>query len=246
MRIHALMCTRNEAGRYLEEALTWLLAQVDSVLVYDDGSTDDTEKLVTSFHHPDLAFVSRGETTPTFMEHEGMFRTASLRVLEQYRRPDEGDWVFIADADEFYVPASHTLRELAAYATASLAVRIRIHTVWGYEDRHLVHRIDNAWSTLYEPRLWRWLPGGEFANKAMACRNEPTYITQNTHQIATPSGVESAILHFGYASAADREERYKRYSSLADHGHHPPMIESIMDERVVTTPWAHTIPATPI
>ena len=54
----------------------------------------------------------------------------------------------------------------------------------------------------------------------------------------------AAILHYGYASPADRARRYKRYTSLADHGHAPEFIESIVDgtERWVPRVWAGEVP----
>jgi glycosyltransferase involved in cell wall biosynthesis len=248
VRILALMVTRNEADRYLEEALVWLTNQVDGVLVYDDNSTDNTVAIAQSFAFAGVKVWNRGPNVPTFMEHEGNFRTAALRVLEKIFYLTENDWVFVIDADEFYVPVKDethgTLYNLADLTPSNMLARcIRIHTVWGEHDGHLQYRVDGAWNTLFEPRLWRWREGGEFANAPMACRNEPTYVTQNAMQIYRGDDTMSAILHYGYANEKDRMVRHKRYTALADHGHHPPFIDSIVDHRVETRCWQWTKPA---
>lgn len=237
--ITALMVTKDEGERYLEPALDWLTTQVDQVFVYDDDSTDNTREIAANY-----AVVARKQpSVPSFLEHEGRFRTAALRTLETVVQPSEGDWIFIADADEFFVPNTDSLGQLVDQCQPHhRAVRIRIHTVWNQgEGGELLHRVDGPWSTLYEPRLWKWQPNLAFADAAMACRNEPVFVTMNIGLQSMPhSG--SAILHYGYASPADRAHRYTRYSSLPDHGHSPVFIESIMDPRGEWETWAGEVP----
>lgn len=241
MSIIALMVTKNEADRYLEPALDWLDQQVDEIFVYDDESTDKTRDIANSYG----LVCRRGQGRPPFLEHEGRFRTDALRSLETVMAPRDDDWIFVADADEFFVPNNDRLDDLIAGCQPHHeAVRIRIHTVWEQVDGELHHRIDGPWSTLYEPRLWKWRAGLAFADAPMACRNEPVFITMNFGLQAMPQDVGSAILHYGYASQRDRAHRYKRYTSeVPTHGHAPELIESIHDPQVVWTSWPGEVPA---
>jgi hypothetical protein len=159
--------------------------------------------------------------------------------------PRDGDWIFVADADEFYVPNPERLEDLiAGLQPHQEAVRIRVHSVWDQVDGVLRHRLDGPWDTIYAPRLWKWRPSLAFADVPMACRNEPVFFTMNWGLVADTAANGSAILHYGYASPADRARRYKRYTSLADHGHAPEFIESIVDgtERWVPRVWAGEVP----
>jgi glycosyltransferase involved in cell wall biosynthesis len=242
--IYALMVTFNEEDRYLQEALAWLSAQVDGIFVYDDRSTDRTYEIARSFEKVE---AWRRVRRPSFMEHEGQFRTAALRAMESIVTMDDLDWVFVADADEFFVPNTETLQDLVVGVERAMphahAIRLRIHSVWEENELGLQHRIDGPWQTLYEPRLWRWREGYAFADKAMACRNEPVMVTMQPGLIAEPP-TGSAILHYGYASPRDRALRYKRYTSLGrNHGHNPVFIESIMDSRPVLVSWGGSRPA---
>ena len=241
-RIYALMVTHNEADRYLQDALAWLTAQVNGVFVYDDQSTDDTLKVAQSFT-PLGVHTWKRTKPPSFLEHEGRFRTMALRAMEAKFCFTEDDWVFMADADEFFVPFGETLWDLVDMADpGNIAIRIRIHSVWEQRCKELWHRIDGPWDTLYEPRLWKWREGLAFADKPMACRNEPVMVTMQPGNIASiPTG--SAILHYGYASQRDRMHRYKRYTELPDHGHSDAFIESIVDDRVNLMLWRGSRPA---
>lgn len=238
--IIGLMVTKDEEGRYLEPALDWLDNQVDQVFVYDDGSTDRTREIAADYG----VVVPRQQGVPSFLEHEGRFRQAALRTMETMINPSEDDWVFIADADEFYVAFPDALDQLIEHTEPHhVAVRIRVHSVWSITDGTLYHRVDGPWSTLYEPRLWKWRPHLSFADVPMGCRNEPVFVSMNPGLVSYPL-TNSAILHYGYASPADRARRYKRYTSeVPAHGHSPTFIESILDPRGQWESWAGEIPS---
>lgn len=233
------MVTKNEASRYLTEALDWLDNQVDQIFVYDDDSDDETRDIASHYG----VVCRRQPSVSTFLEHEGRFRTAALRTLETVVHPHDGDWIFVADADEFFVPNTDRLEDyLSQLQPHHQAVRTRIHSVWDIVDGELFHRVDGPWSTLNEPRLWKWREGLAFADTPMACRNEPVMVTMQPGLIYEPE-TGSAILHYGYASHADRARRHTRYTSeLSYHGHSEPFIDSIMDPRVAWGSWTGEIP----
>jgi glycosyltransferase involved in cell wall biosynthesis len=95
MRIHGMSLVKNEAdviGQSLVAATAW----ADEIYVYDNGSDDDTWKIV----------LDLGSTYPQIVPHKQETRPfgESLRreLFAQYRG-DPGDWWVTLDADEFYI-----------------------------------------------------------------------------------------------------------------------------------------------
>jgi hypothetical protein len=80
--------------------------------------------------------------------------------------------------------------------------------------------------------LARWRPGGRFTAKREAGGSIPAM----WHQYAFVSDTLD-ILHFGYASASDREERYRRYVNGS--GHSSSHIRSILQPPKLTS-WTGT------
>lgn len=228
-RLSVLMVVKNEANRYLEQALQHATTYANEVFVYDDQSTDKSAKIAE-----DYAVVAiRPSEVPSFLEHEGHFRQAALDTMVQKLGLVSGDWVHVLDADEFLMceaPIRETIEDLirTAEKRSSKALRVRIPSIWGGAviDGKLydpVIRTDEFWSTMAEPRIWQYQEGAHFLNKAMACRNEPTYV-RKFPMLDAPTLFN---LHYGYAVPMDRTERYERYTSLDDHGQNPRFIESI-------------------
>lgn len=231
MPLHVLMVAKNEADRYLASALKWASSYADNVYVYDDQSDDGTPEIAAEYAKVKI----RPDSTPSFLQHEGKFRQAALDSMVSELGVKDGDWVHVLDADEFLVAETDVRAQIdaciaKAESLKAKSIRVLIPTVWGgyvAKGRILVDplvRIDRFWNILAEPRIWQYQEGAQFLDKAMACRNEPTYVRRHpmydgrTHLIN---------FHYGYAFPEDRVERYNRYISLEDHGHHPDFIESI-------------------
>lgn len=242
-RIFVLMVAKNEADRFLHQAIANVAPHVAEVFVFDDQSSDGTPQVARD---AGARVVVRGPEVPSFLEHEGKFRQAALDDMAAGCQMEEGDWVLILDSDEIMVCA-HTLSQglqaatVLAESDGYMAVRIPIPTVWGDGSSETLTapqvRVDGFWGDLAEPRLWRWRPDALFLNKPMGCRNEPTYVWQNPI-LDAPSGL--AIMHYGYAWPEDQKERFNRYMSLRDHGHNPTFIASIRTNpklRAWDGPW---------
>lgn len=241
MRLFGLMVTKNEAGRFLAPVIESILPTLDALMVFDDQSTDETVKIAQRLGG---TVMVRGDHIPSFMEHEGRFRQAALDAASEVLMLQRGDWVLVIDADEFLTSKSDNVRYFISEAIAQAlegqarAVRIPIWSVWGGEmlDQHLMRpdvRMDGWWGQLREPRLWQWHPEARFSNKPMGCRNEPTYVWQ--HPIVDSESLD--LLHYGYAFQADRDERYRRYTSLKNHGHSDEFINSIRRRKMKVQAW---------
>lgn len=236
MKLLGLTVTRNECDRYLQSCLAWHVPIFDEHLVYDDCSTDETVSVVMG---EKAAYTCRPEAVPAFMEHEGRFRQDSLLALEELYQPQAGDWVMVVDTDEFLVATREQLDRAIVLAERQGAKSIRIERpeLWSLDPP--AERVDGFWGSIKCTRLFRWEPGGKIQDKAMGCGNEPTYI--NSAPIF--NGVNGAfkLLHVGYVDAADRDEKYERYSSLNNHGHNNAHVESIVATPQLR-PWTGDLP----
>lgn len=231
MRVFSITVTRNEADRYLAEVLDTLAGFVDHRFVYDDQSTDATVDLAIA---AGCEVWSRGDGTPSFLEHEGAFRQAAWRVFETTMTPAPEDWVLSVDADEFLATAhdrATVLRDIAATAGDRYSATIRIPEVFGADgDGCPLIRTDGFWNTIAARRFFRYEPGGHFRDKAMGCGSEPTYV--NAHPTIAKLD-DPVLLHYGYAAEADRRTKHTRYTTLADHGHSSTHVQSILSRQTL-------------
>ena len=217
INIHAFMVVKNEGGRYLQSSGTWLSTFVDSFFVFDDQSTDDSVSIAKDLG----AQVAVRASGPSFLEHEGNFKTLAWQVFEEIVRPNGGDWVLAIDADEFLVSDSDVRLKLEVASSGLLnGVRIRIPELWELNPPRI--RADGNWGNNSLVRFFRYQTGGRFDDKSMGCGSSPTYVFGSP---APTAGLE--ILHVGYADKDDVDARYARYSSI-DHGHNSTHIDSIV------------------
>lgn len=237
MRLIGHMVTRNEMGRYLPQTLGWLADITDgNVLVYDDQSTDGT---VAYVNQQRLPLAIRADTTPSFREDESAFRRAAWRVLEQAYLLTTDDWILCIDADEFLVSESSTdpeeFREQLEEAMTGSAVTFRVREVFGHDGAGWpLIRSDGYWGSILAARLMRWRPGGHFATQRQGGGSVPSNWPK-----ATRINDDLAILHYGYARAEDRQERYTRYAGTL--GHNPAHIASITRQPLLRT-WKGMAP----
>lgn len=226
MKIFGLMVAKNEAGRYLDLALSAARPVVDELFVFDDGSTDTTVAIAEG--HGCLV-ASRHPSGPSFLEHEGRFRQQSWDVFEQALEPEIGDWVLAVDADELVTAIGdprELLREAAMISNGrgELSRVIEIPEIFDVRDGVPYVRMDGWWGKIRGTRFFAYRPDGRFADKPMGSGSEPTYIRDRVGQ-----SVEGFwLLHLGYACHDDRVEKFRRYSHRS--GHADQHVASILKE----------------
>lgn len=233
MKIFGLMVTKNEAGRYLDLALSYLRPVVDELFVFDDGSSDTTVRIA---EHRGCTVASRHPSGPPFMVHEGKFRQMAWEVFEQAIEPEPGDWVLSVDADEIVLAVGDARELLLETAAASnnlgeLGRRVRIPEVFDVRDGVPYVRLDGWWGNLSGPRFFAYRPDGVFADRAMGSGSEPQYVRSLIGDF-----VEGFwLLHLGYASRVDRVAKYRRYSDRG--GHNDKHVASILKDPELV-PWS--------
>lgn len=244
MTIFGIMPVKNEADRYLKDALLNAANVVDTLFVYDDQSTDDTIDIVWEVT-PN--FWVRRDDVPTFLEHEGRFRQDCWNQFESQCQPKAGDWVLAVDADEALIAhgatdPSDTWRvvreEIKLAEQSSVSIRLPVPEVYGRDDDGTpLVRQDGFWAQVRGLRLFQWRPGGVFRDAPMGCGSEPTYVA---HSMWMPSP-SLYLMHFGYEQLEDQIAKHKRYTSLLDHGHDNSHVQSIVGEKRLVR-WTGPVP----
>ena len=112
-----VMIARNEA-RCIQRCLDSVRAHVDSMVVLDTGSDDDTAGLAQRAG----ARVARFAWCDDF----SAARNAALQLAD-------ADWSLVLDADEWLVNGAHTLQELRSSTPSSVGV-IRVDNLFGADE----------------------------------------------------------------------------------------------------------------
>jgi len=226
VRLLATMPVRDEAARYLDPVLDWLVNNVTAhVAVYDDRSDDNT--VAVARDHGCHVCIRPPDSTP-FLEDESKFREEAWRWLEVSLDPQPGEWVLAIDADEFFIADDATvesdkLHDVIARADAEQADAVMFprHEVFGFDiDGIPMIRTDGWWAHIVNQRLVRWMAGGSFNRQGLAGGSLPEYVRRSVFDRRT------AILHFGYATTADRQAKHDRY--IGREGHSRDHIDSIL------------------
>lgn len=244
MRLLALTVGRNEADRYLPQMLERTSTVVDAHFFLDDQSTDNTVDVATHW----CETMVRPDGIPSFLEHEGQFRQFAYDRFVDRLNPEDGDWVLAIDCDEILVSdiGDHGadiragLNRAIALAGRMNAIVMPVPECFGFDDDGTpLCRTDGFWGGIKGTRLYRWQPGGKFADKRMGSGSEPTYATQPPRS-SNNGGV--SIMHLGYADPADVQAKYARYNDT-EHGHNDKHIQSIIAKPTLDR-WRY--PLTPI
>jgi glycosyltransferase involved in cell wall biosynthesis len=234
MALIANMVGRNEANRYLVGVLGRLQSFVDRICFTDDASDDATPTLAELFG-ADVEQTNRC----LFAQDEHLLRTIAWRHLERLARA--GDWVLAIDCDEVF----HGQARLPALLDrADLDVlAVTLFNMWNETQV----RVDGHWHPSFLYRLFRFYPGGEFADQKLACGSAPSYVHQAIDAGRSLSDTGLVIQHFGYASPGDKLSKYRRYIELDGGRYHPlAQLRSILDPTPTLVDWnGATLDSTP-
>jgi Glycosyl transferase family 2 len=176
MRVVETLVVRDEAD-IVEGQITYHLnAGVDFVIATDHGSEDGTTDILESFARGGYLHRIVGEG-PTVLETEWRTRMARLAATEY-----GADWVMAADADEFWVPRTGSIKDVLA------AVPDRFGIVGGVIC-HFVPRPDDG-ASFAERMVYRLVQ--------QAPVNDPTSPMRPSPKSAFRADPEVQVLHAAY------------------------------------------------
>ncbi len=225
------MVGRNEASKYLPEVLERLKSQVDEIVFTDDCSDDDTAEIASKY-----ANVYK-TPKPMFTTHEGRLRRYAWLNLENHAA--EGDWIIAIDCDEMLYDSSDiTKTDIRQILNSSEkdVVNVRFYHMWNNTQ----YRVDKLWAPNNSSRIFRFMSGAMFRDRALACGSEPTYVTDLINQRNYFVNSNLIMQHLGYIKDEDKQSKYERYSTL-DGGefHALNHINSIVDPNPVLINWGN-------
>jgi glycosyltransferase involved in cell wall biosynthesis len=230
-KIIAQMVGRNEASKYLPEVLERLKSQVDEIVFTDDCSDDNTAEVASKY-----ANVYK-TPKPMFTTHEGRLRRYAWLNLENHAT--EGDWIIAIDCDEMLYDSSDiTKTDIRQILNSSEkdVVNVRFYHMWNDAQ----YRVDKLWAPNNSSRIFRFMSGAMFRDRALACGSEPTYVTDLINQRNYFVNSNLIMQHLGYIKDEDKQSKYERYSTL-DGGefHALNHINSITDPNPVLINWGN-------
>lgn len=228
-KVIAQMVGRNESERFLKDVLERLSKQVDEIVFTDDCSDDNTAEIASNY-----ANVYK---TPKrmFNVHEARLRKYAWLNLENHAT--EGDWIIAIDCDEMLYDIDNIdgldIKSVLNRSEKDV-VNVRFYHMWNQTQ----YRVDKLWAPTNSSRIFRYLNGGTFFDRELACGSEPTYVLNMLKQ--NNFWVNSGLImkHLGYVYDEDKKSKYERYSQL-DGGkfHNINHINSIVDENPVLIDW---------
>jgi glycosyltransferase involved in cell wall biosynthesis len=230
-KIIAQMVGRNEASKYLPEVLERLKSQVDEIVFTDDCSDDDTAEIASKY-----ANVYK-TPKPMFTTHEGRLRRYAWLNLENHAA--EGDWIIAIDCDEMLYDSSDiTKTDIRQILNSSEkdVVNVRFYHMWNDTQ----YRVDKLWAPNNSSRIFRFMSGAMFRDRALACGSEPTYVLDLINQRNYFVNSNLIMQHLGYIKDEDKQSKYERYSTI-DGGefHALNHINSIVDPNPVLINWGN-------
>lgn len=202
---------RNEAKRYWRSALDAWTSFADKVVVLDDASTDRTFRIACSERYAEKVAPYQRVDVSAAWGAESAARRELWDIAMRESQP--GDYVLWLDAD--MVPMADP-RDVAHPGCDTYF--FTLYDLWGRDERgRLLYREDRWWRAHFAPRAWMIRRPREFKaewpTRGIHCGHLPTNWQPKTACYVPPS---HSLLHFSYADAADRHEKFAQYARVRE------------------------------
>jgi glycosyltransferase involved in cell wall biosynthesis len=204
MKIIGLLQARNEE-RFIRGWLENIAPAVDGIVALDDGSTDETCKIISA--HPKTLEVIR---RPAGMEWNEYINQVSL--IKAGRRYG-AEWFLCLDADErIEERLGRDIRSLLIQANARKVDAFSFHLRDLWNDR-FNYRVDGIWANRARFRLFRNVDTHtKFDPRRLHRHWLPLEILTDIENVGV--AVPYAIYHLRMISLEDRIARYERYTKI--------------------------------
>lgn len=145
MRLYGISMVRNEADIIRTNVLYHLSAGFDRILIFDDGSTDGTDRVLKKLARDSRVRWTSGGTNPGFRQGE------VFTELARDAHREGADWVAPIDADDFWYARGGDLKGVLARSSAAVLKVRHIDFIQRREQRksapegllHMTMRVAN-------------------------------------------------------------------------------------------------------
>lgn len=212
MKLVGIVQTYNEAKNgNLERCLASLTKYCDEVIIWDDGSTDDSWKIYDEKYHCHF-FGGVKNDFQNELHHK--------QVMIDCAKKMGADWILRMDADEVIEPRGESeIRTLLSDTTK---------TGWAFHMVNLwrspaFYRVDNGYNDVIFNRLWRAHPDLHFVvQRGLHLTNYPVGATDNE------GFTDLQIIHYGFSSDEAIIDKYLLYKH---HGQSGEALNRLINEQ---------------
>ncbi|GGG87260.1 glycosyltransferase family 2 protein [Paenibacillus radicis (ex Gao et al. 2016)] len=202
-RLTLSMVVRNEADRYLREALGRHRRYIQDAVIIDDGSTDGTIEVIQE--------MLQGIPVRLICNETSKFSNEITLRKQQWEETlaVEPEWILNLDADEWFEDRFEHELGLLLSQPDTKTYSFRLYDFWS----PTAYRDDQYWNAhhRFRPFLLRYEPGFQYRWKETPqhCGRFPENIFELPNRL---SGLR--LKHFGWADARHRQEKLNRYMRL--------------------------------
>ncbi|GAB6992254.1 glycosyltransferase [Paenibacillus pini] len=222
------MVVKNEADRYLREALEAHVAYIDQAVIIDDGSSDNTlEVCLHALRSVPVRLIRNGESR---FHNEVELRKQQWRETLEV----QPEWILNLDADEIFENRFAEDIDAMLNRTDVDVFCFRLYDFW--DRTH--YREDAFWQSHlhYRPFLIRYREDFEYQWKETPqhCGRLPANIFELPHVLSP-----LRLKHLGWANVVHRMEKQLRYMQLDPEGRYgwKEQYDSILDEHPNVVEW---------
>jgi hypothetical protein len=222
------MIVKNEEGRYLKKVLESAREYIDSAVIIDDASTDNTVEICKE--------TLKDIPLTLILNKESKFSNEIDLRKQQWRETisTDPDWILFLDADEIFEDKfKDNVKELMINYDID-SYMFRLYDFWN-EDHY---RDDNLWRAHNSYRIFmiRYQRNFDykFNESAQHCGRMPYNVGELQYCLSN-----MRLKHYGWSCEEDRIEKYNRYLKLDPNGEFGSLDQyaSILDENINLTKW---------
>ncbi len=228
-KLTVMMLVKNEAHRYLKMVLDDVCDYADEVVIWDDGSDDETPAICASYKK----VVRLGRTAASGF---GVDETAPRYSLYQLTLSTQPDWILALDADEVFEDRFKQDVRNMINQTQIDWYGFRFYHFWNSITHY---RTDKLWAPVqYGPRLYRHIKGARYVWTKQELHGGS--IPLNVYHAFPGANSDIRIKHFGYAGSLEEIRRkYEFYTGRDPVSQYCPRshYDSMLDPNPVLELW---------